>query len=303
MKNFILRLFIFSILALVSVEIYIRINHLTIDIPQRTINDKGIQAYKPNQTGYWFKGAHTWQINEEGWPGKLPQSMSHLITLIGDSHIENFMNPNDCNLGTILNNNELKYNFLEAGRSGATFIEYLEMSKYLYSKYNPELQFVFVKESDFSESLIHKGRKQDVTQVNLKKGKIIKGELKNPILKKFVYNIKTLYYFRSAINVDILRLPFRKDNQTKSIKEDSVREDAHKLLEFVASNYDTKNIVFFLHPETREGIVDIFGQFNLQHYKFNSEDSLKWRSSKNDVAHWSCFGFQQAAKQIMNFIN
>ncbi|MDT0294059.1 hypothetical protein ACFQ3R_06245 [Mesonia ostreae] len=303
MKNFILRLFIFLIIALVSVEIYIRMNHLTIDIPQRTINDQGIQAYKSNQTGYWSKGAHTWQINAEGWPGKLPQSMNHLITLIGDSHIENFMNPNECNLGTILNNEEMRYNFLEVGRSGATFIEYLEISKYLYSKYNPELQFVFVKESDFSESLLQRGRRQDVTQVNLKERKIIDGELKNPALKKFLYSIKTLYFFRSALDIDILKLPFRKGNQTKSIKEDKVREDAQKLLEYVASSYDTKNILFFLHPETREEIVDVFDQFNLQHYKFNAKNNLKWRNSKNDVAHWNCFGFQEAAKQIINLIN
>ena len=110
MKKFIINILIFFFLATLCSEIYIRLNHLSIDIPRRTIDEYGVQKYLPLQNGYWSNGTHRWQINKEGWAGELPPSFDNLITLIGDSHIENFMNPDSCHLGAILNKSNLKYN-------------------------------------------------------------------------------------------------------------------------------------------------------------------------------------------------
>lgn len=302
MKGFLLRLSLFFILSLVSVEAYIRVNHLTIDIPERMINKEGIQAYIPNQTGYWINGSHKWKINSEGWPGNLPESMDNLITLIGDSHIENFMNPEDCHLGSLLNSYNLNYNYFEAGRSGATFIEYLQIAKFLQSKYKPKSQFIFVKESDFSESLVQARRRPDVTQLDIENGNIINGTLKNPTLKKILYNIKTLYFFRSTFTQVGPRLDFGKNNRGVTEKEDRTLEDAQSLMEFIQINYDTENLVFYLHPETRVEIVSLFENYKFKYYKFDAKNNLKWRNSSLDQAHWSCYGFQQAAKQIINII-
>jgi hypothetical protein len=52
MRLFIQKLILFSFVALIAIEGYIRVNHLTNDIPRREINEDGIQLYKPNQSGF-----------------------------------------------------------------------------------------------------------------------------------------------------------------------------------------------------------------------------------------------------------
>lgn len=118
MKLFIKRLALYTVSVLVIFECVIRLTHMTIDIPFRTINSHGIQLYIPNQTGYWRGGTHSWTINSDGWPGILPAKSEDLITIIGDSHIENFMNPDSCHLAPLLQKQFPNENFYEAGRSG-----------------------------------------------------------------------------------------------------------------------------------------------------------------------------------------
>lgn len=299
MKKFIIRLSLFLLLALISIEIYIRVNHLNIDVPSRQITKEGIQLYNPDQKGYWANATHQWIINKEGWPGELPSGMDSLVTLIGDSHIENFMNPVECNLASILNKKELGYHFFSAGRSGVSLIEALEISNYLKRKYHPLKQFIFVKESDFKESIQELGKNPDMTQISLTDQKIINGQLKSPGLKMIVYNIKTLYYFRNSFS-QIGASP--KENGTKSVQGKSALgkniKQYGKLLDFISKNYKTDQITFFLHPETNPAIEKLFAEHHLDYYKFIADDTLKWRSSAKDEAHWSCYGFDEAAKQI-----
>jgi gas vesicle protein len=69
----------------------------------------------------------------------------------------------------------------------------------LKKKYNPTKQFLFIKNSDFNESIAEFNRMNDVTQLDLSKNVVIKGELKSPFLKTILYNFKTLYYFRNTL--------------------------------------------------------------------------------------------------------
>ena len=103
--------------------------HSVTDLPQRTIDEYGIQKYYANQSGYWKGGEHKWMFNELGWPGELPEDYDNLITVIGDSFIENFMNPNECHQSKLLKKGLNNHNFIEAARSGVSFIEAMEISK------------------------------------------------------------------------------------------------------------------------------------------------------------------------------
>jgi len=304
MKKYIVRILFFGIVAFISVETFIRVKHLNIDVPTRQINEEGIQLYNPNQNGYWSNASHSWQINEEGWPGKLPHSRDSLITLIGDSHIENFMNPIECNLETILNEKKIRYNFFAAGRSGVSLIEALEISDYL-KKYKPVKQFIFVKEGDLKESIQELGIKEDITQLSLKNKIIINGQLKSPGLKKIVYNIKTLYYYKNSL-VGIRPGSSPKSKLTNSKEKHILNETDkiyyHQLLKYVFENYNTSEITFFLHPETTKSVEDIFKNNNLNYYKFITASPKKWRNSPQDESHWSCYGHQQAAIQVAAFL-
>jgi hypothetical protein len=301
MKKFILNSILFLFFTILCTEIYIRINHLTVDIPRREIDKNGIQKYKPLQNGYWSYGSHKWQINKEGWPGELPSSFHNMITLIGDSHIENFMNPDSCHLGAILNKSNLKYNFFEAGRSGVTLIEAFEISKALKKQYKPTRQFIFAKNSDFKESIVELNKLGDVTQVSLAKNKIIQGQMKSPFLKMMLYNFKTLYYFRNSLDENKLaQISKKKGND---IKKNINSEYYEKLLVFIKNNYETKDIVVFLHPDTEESYRKLLEKHGFNCYQFKTKSKRNWGKNEKDQAHWSCYGFHEASKQIINFIN
>jgi len=167
MKKFIKSSVVFILLLILGGELIIRVNHVMSDIPQREINEFGIQKYIPNQLGYWKGGEHQWLINRLGWPGQLPKSYNNLVTIIGDSFIENFMNPNECHQSVLLKQKVDDFNFIEAGRSGVSFIEAMEISKQLDSL-NPEYHLIYVSKQDFIESVADIEPLNDITQVNLK---------------------------------------------------------------------------------------------------------------------------------------
>jgi hypothetical protein len=302
---FLKRLTIFLFIALVVVESFIRINKLTIDVPERSINNQGIQLYLPNQTGHWSNGAHKWKINKEGWPGDLPVNFEDLITLIGDSHIENFMNPGGCSMATLMNEKNKKYNFFEAGRSGVSLIEAIEISVFLDEKYSPKKQFIFLKDSDFKESIYELGVQKDITQVSLENNKVIHGQLKSPGLKKILYNFKTLYYFRNEfIKLLSVNNGNKKEKNLVEIraKEKRVIKYSEELIKYIKVNYDLEKVVFMLHPESSNEYEKILENNNIKYYRFKTDRPGKWRASPNDTAHWNCFGFKKASDQLNGII-
>ena len=99
MKKFIIQISIFVMFLFISSEIVIRAFNLVSDIPQRVVDDSGIQKYLPGQTGQ-YDGLH-WETNEYGWIG-VAETEGDVITIIGDSYIENLMNPLKYNQGVLL---------------------------------------------------------------------------------------------------------------------------------------------------------------------------------------------------------
>lgn len=309
MKKFLIKCIVFLFFLVIGTEIYIRWNHLTIDIPRREIDEFGIQKYKPFQEGYWSNGTHKWQINKEGWAGELPKSFENMITLIGDSHIENFMNSVSCHLGFMLNKSNLEYNFLEAGRSGVTLIESFEIAKALTKQYAPKKHLIFAKNSDFNESIVEIKKMEDVTQVRLDDNEVINGKMKSPVLKLLLYNFKTLYYFRNNIGrtenkpkVEIDKDDLKKSESKTHDLEKNIN-NYKKLLGFISENYDTENIIVFLHPETEDIYLELLKEHNFNCVRFETKRNEIWGMSKNDLAHWSCDGFRQASIQIKNYLS
>ncbi|PID28633.1 MAG: hypothetical protein CSB55_03615 [Candidatus Cloacimonadota bacterium] len=89
----------------------------------------GIQRYKPKQSGYYAKSSVKCNSNEYGWLGTHGVKKGFTVSVIGDSYIENIMNPIECHQGSILQKYFPDYCFFEAGRSGIIFIKAMEISK------------------------------------------------------------------------------------------------------------------------------------------------------------------------------
>ena len=73
-----------------------RIFHLSTDAPKHIKVRREYQLLSESRR-ILRMGEHKWYINELGFPGKLlPKSFDNLIIIIGDSYIQNMMNPDSC---------------------------------------------------------------------------------------------------------------------------------------------------------------------------------------------------------------
>ena len=301
MRKFLYQIFLFSVIGLFIGEIIARVFVLSSDIPRRVIDADGIQKYIPNQTGNWKSGNHKWQINSMGWPGPLPKSKENLITIIGDSYIENFMNPDSCHQMAYLKSLIPDHNFMEASRSGVSFIEAMEISKQLDSL-QPECQLIYLQDSDFRESITQIKKLDNITQINLDKNRVVQGKLKSVGLKLILYNWKFIYYL---YNRNMVRLESQNDKKIqtffKGLSDDRFQK-FKELIFYASKNYDTSNKILIFRPDSSEELVGLVKKFGFRAYKLENDSHLPW--SFDYDPHWNCYGHQEAAKQIsMEIIN
>jgi hypothetical protein len=298
MKKFLKNLIIFFLVAIVIGEVVVRVTHTMADIPQRTIDDQGIQKYFPNQKGFWKGGDHTWLINEYGWPGELPNSFDNLVMVIGDSYIENFMNPNNCHQATYLKQNMPNHNFMEAARSGVSLIEAVEINKQLDSL-NPVHSLIYVNDNDFFESLVEVKPMNDITQLNLKTNNIVYGEMKAPGFKKILYNFKLLYYFYNrfplALPNETSEKPIKRENEDidNGLKS---KEEVFQLIDYIVQNYNTATLSLVFHPNSNTSIIEKCKNVGLNVILLDSSNDKTW--SFDYDSHWTCYGHKKAAAQV-----
>ncbi|MET3113387.1 hypothetical protein AAKU52_001110 [Pedobacter sp. CG_S7] len=301
MKNFLLKLLTFTFFITLSGELIIRVLKLTPDIPHLYVDQTGIQRYVPGQKGYFSKANEQWEVNNYGWLGVADVKSDSIISIIGDSYIENMMNPISCNQGSILKSYFKDYGFFEAGRSGVTFIEAMQITKLLDSTIKPKMHLIYVAADDFSESNAT-FRFKDRMQLNLISNTIVNGELKAPGLKKILYNCKVLYYL-------YLRFPLfvsekNKESHTEAAKKVKTIDvkSLKSILSYCQKNYDLSKIVLVFHPDTPKEIDSLAREYGFKTIELNTTgDKKSWAVSSVD-GHWSCYGHHEVAKQIRAYL-
>tara|TARA_R110002111_G_scaffold256247_3_gene323293 strand:+ start:388 stop:1299 length:912 start_codon:yes stop_codon:yes gene_type:complete len=299
MKKFLKNLILFFLFVVIAGETIVRVTHVVSDIPHRTIDEYGIQKYYPNQSGYWVEGEHKWIVNELGWPGVLPETYVNLLTVIGDSYIENFMNPNECHQSFLLKKHLKNYNFIEAGRSGVSFIEAMEISKQ-FDSLNPIFNLIYVKSDDFYESVFNIQPATDITQLNLEKSKIIHGQMKAPGLKKILYNWKLLYYFYNRFPLNFSK-SIAKVEKLETKNAFKYQKEIQSLIAYTKLNYNIKNKILVFHPNSELEIIEICKNAGFKVIVLNSDNNDKIWSFEYD-SHWTCYGHAQAANQVALFL-
>lgn len=100
-----------------------------------------------------------WHINNYGWNSEIdyatqkPRSKP-LIAIIGDSYIEALQVDVDKNVASTLRKKvQGTWNVYSFGISGAALSQYLQMSRYVTSIFDPEILIVNVVHNDFDESI------------------------------------------------------------------------------------------------------------------------------------------------------
>lgn len=165
------------------------------------------------------------------------------------------MNPIECNQGSLLKSLLPNYSFFEAGRSGVTFIEAMEISKILDIEVAPTYQLLYLGGDDFYESISEITRYNDRLQLSIENQKLLPNQLKSPGLKKILYNIKSLYYLYQ-------KYPIFVDKQNKGELPKAHQENNkfdsnvfNKLFTFCSNNYHLKKLIFVFHPNTDDRII------------------------------------------------
>ena len=292
MKRFIIKIIKYSIVVLILLEIVIRFFTLTNDVPQRDLDENGLQVFQKNQEGQ--SHGHNWKVNSSGFLGHNKVKGENQILIIGDSYIENIMNPFKCRQSSFFKKNG--YDVFEIGRSGITFIESLEFYSKYKSKVNPKISIFIIDNSDFEESIQEINKFNDRVQISLKASKLSLGKIKAKYLKKLLYNYKTLYYLYLKYLKSAIR---QNNNQTKkeNINGQSLTL-VKELLSYTNKNYDLNDCLFVFRGYN--DYKDEFNQLKLDFIELDLKDN-KYNYSIKD-SHWNCYGHEIASKKIMDYL-
>ena len=294
MKRFIIKIIKYLIVALLLLEIIIRLFTLTNDVPQRDIDENGLQVFRKNQEGQ--SHGHKWKINSSGFLGHNKIKGANQVLIIGDSFVENIMNPFECRQSSFFKKNG--YDVFEIGRSGITFIESLEFYSKYKSKVNPKISIFIIDNPDFEESIQEINKLNDRVQISLKTSQLSLGKIKAKYIKKLLYNYKTLYYLY------LKYLKSQKSNITTQSKEVNHSNEetslfVNKLIRISNQNYDLKDCLFVFRGEN--DFKELFNQLNLNFIELNLK-GVEYMYSEND-SHWSCKGHQIASEKILEYID
>lgn len=301
MKKFILNILFFALILGVVGEITLRHFHLVSELPERYIDKFGIQRYTPGQRGYIRNAKAKWVVNHYGWVGNYDIKKDSTISIIGDSFIENLMNPMECHQGSLLGDYFPDYSFFEAARSGVTFIESMEISKILAHELNPRYQIIYLNEEDFYESIADINTMSDRLQISIKDRKLLKSKIHLKGIRKALYSVKLLYY--------LYKYPFFLKNQQDlgsqltSQKQDNFDKDTFNFLfKYCSEKYQLDNLIFVFHPNVDARFIALCKSYKIPTILLNASNDKPWNIDDYDL-HWSCYGNTQASKQVANALN
>ena len=295
MKKFLKQLLYFLLVGVVVGEVVLRVFNLTIDTPKLYQGKNKIIRYAPNQEGNYQNAGHRWKINEYGYSGEAPESFDNLITIIGDSYIVNFMNPDSCHQNVYLKKLLPKYNYFQAGRGGAALLEMLETAKAL-DTLSPKLQVLYVSDLDFVDCIANRGKKSDV-ELNLETNKITYKPYKPSKVKDIIYNFKFAYYcYRNIYLTEEESSNVNPENNDEKLPI----EDVAELIDYVKENYQLTNTIFVFKPDNNNEIIELCRQAGIKTFLLDDDNDESWIFEHD--RHWTCYGHHQVAKQVKVFI-
>ncbi|GLU44897.1 hypothetical protein [Allomuricauda sp. NBRC 101325] len=291
MKTFFKTIVVNFIVLLVVLELVIRIFGLTDDVPHRKTDQFGLQVYIEGQTGY--SHGNKWKVNKYGFLGDEDINENNQLFVIGDSFIENFMNPNSCRQSQLFK--DKGFNVFEVGRSGITFIESLEFLKNYKSIVNPKAVLIYIDNSDLLESIKEIKPYNDRAQFNIAENKLETGEIKGQLIKRILYSYKTLYYlYLKFQKSQAYQIPTSKD-QFESNKSSNHFEYVQKLIGYCTNRYDLSE-VYFVFREKNE-FTQLFNENELKFIELDMTDS---KYIFTNDSHWNCEGHKEANFRVFN---
>lgn len=295
MKLFFKVLGIFSVVGVLLGEAAVRLFDLTIDVPTAYVGRDSLIHFDPGQKGKFLGGDHKWHINRFGNYGPEPYSLDSLVTVIGDSFISNIMNPPECHQAVFLDCYSDGLNFFPRSRSGASFLEYLEMARSL-EPLNPLAQLLYVHDHNFTMSLAAEGSMFNTVQISLETMKKSYPTLQHSRLKKGIYQFKFFYFlYRTFLSSHTGWDEIAPQTDPARLELELVR----RLISYTYDSYDPARIVLVFSPGSDPELVRTCKQagYKILELQAHGEDWLL-----PDDGHWSCRGHQNAARQVGRYL-
>jgi len=307
MKKFFKKLLLFIIFLFLFTEVVSRIFHVSTDAPKTYKNTNGNVNYYANQEGYWGGGKHKWYVNKLGYPGRnSPDNYNNLVLLMGDSYIQNFMNPDSCRQREYLSKLESKYNFMNVSKDGLNLLGEFEYAKPLDSL-SPILKIIYVSNNDFLSNIKNKSRFKGSYQVDLETGKIKYPNYRGSKVKDFIYNFKFIYYLYRK-NIDLFTSKKMIDDVTDTAeigrKKDKIFDDEYKeiskLLDFIKETYEWENVLFVFHPNSSMKLIELTKEKGFKVMKIFKNEKENWKTKNH--GHWNCEAHENIANQVLAYI-
>ena len=128
--------------------------------------------------------------------------------------------------------------------------------------------------------------------------------MKAPGIKKILYNWKFIYYLYTRFPIDL-----GKGNEIHEIKEPSEitskKENdfiaLKKLLEYIATSYKIENKVLVFRPGSSIELINLSRKLGFKILYLKTGENDNW-SFEYD-SHWTCYGHEKAALQVVEFLN
>ncbi|PKQ44077.1 hypothetical protein [Confluentibacter flavum] len=313
MKKLFFKIFIYSILILLALEVYIRVFHLTKDYPVRYVDEFGVEKWLPNQDGFSVTGNRRqnfseYHINNFGYNSYReynPSKDKIEIALVGDSFIEGFHQNYYNSLGKKIEDRLEGKEVYEFGYAGYDLADQL----HLISQYKEQFALIdYVILGIKFENDLTRG------EYNIVQKRMV---LESPLYKA-IRQIKLFVYLN---NIGVLDAPKglvsklfsnekKETPKLTKLEEDKRRKESEtKYLDNFKSlintyGFDKTRFVFLLDSEETPEIF--LNHLNENNYKYIDFSEAFKKSKKPPILiydmHWNNNGRSIIAELIANYI-
>ncbi|WKB80771.1 hypothetical protein QYR09_13575 [Cellulophaga lytica] len=307
MKKVILKVVLYTIILLVSLEILVRIFHLHNDRPQRYLDEYGVEKWVPNQKGYSVTGNRRqnvgeYRINNFGfnsvYDNYTVSKDSIEVAIIGDSFIEGFHQDYTNSISRKVEKKLPNIKVLEFGYSGYHLAEEFNLIasyKHLFKDIDRVVIYMRFTDDLITGEYAVSNRLSLDTPMNrlLKKSKLI----------VYAKDIGAFDPIKNVVESTVNFIKKVKPNPKVEVNKDSIYLANFKKL-VKTYNYDKKkNVLLLDYRLCSSEFLSYLKQNNFKTINFN-EAFEKSSTPKTLIydQHWNNLGREIIADEIVDYI-
>lgn len=272
-----------------------------------------------------------WHVNNMGWLSAHDYNRNHdkpVIAIIGDSYVEALHVGTDRSFSNHLQEKlSSSYDVYSFGLSGVNLSQYLQMSRYVRSMFQPKLLIINMVENDIPDSLLPHHNKPGTLFFSFSRT----GQIEEKLLP--AHADKNKYIYRKSAFLRYLRLnngflgkkSAENDAVTRPLENTALQEDMknyHAILKYTFAklrieNPNTAVLIVLDAPrrdiyqgrsnkkymETAKVVSEVSGEFGFQVLDLTAPMSESFRRDKKKFNfeknwHWNEYGHKFVADQV-----